>query len=95
MATIVFCDRVRHIVQESRSEIAQLIFHAQQPRVEKGGKGCTCGPNEGCSSCPPIAEVPAGFIYVTHEGDQMTGGGQVALKASSITSFKALPGDGI
>lgn len=92
MATIVFCDRVRHIVRESRSEIERLISHVQSLPT---GKRCTCGPQEACSECPPASESPTGFIWVTPEGSPTdTGNAQIALKAEAITSFQALPGDG-
>lgn len=88
MASIVYCDRVRHIVDEPRTEIARLIWAAQYgPNL----KTCTCGPGEACSDCSPFHGEPAGFIYVT----PIATDGQIALKADAITSFQAVPGDGI
>lgn len=62
MASIIYCDRVRHIVQESRTTIEELV----EADVHK-------------------------FIYLTPEGTET----QVALRAKAITSFQAMPGDGI
>lgn len=83
MATIIWCDRVRHIVEESRSEVARLLDHA------RGVKSCTCGENSACSDCPP--EGGYEFVYFTPYGD----GSQRALNVRMISSFEAVPGDGI
>jgi hypothetical protein len=87
MATILYCDRVRHVVQESRSEVDRLL------NLAAGRKMCTCGPDAGCSECPP--EDGFEFVYFTPEGTPPERPHQVALRASAITSFEAMPGDGI
>jgi len=72
MASMVYCDRVRHIVEEPRTQVAELIRNSS---------------NENMAS----SDIDAGFIYLTPLNTQT----QVALRVSAITSFQAVPGDGI
>jgi hypothetical protein len=80
MASIVYCDRVRHVVREARSDIEELIYWQQHYRQQELPKG---------------AAGPDGFIYVTPDSGTDDGNGQIALKVDAITSFQGFPGDGI
>jgi hypothetical protein len=65
MSTIVYCDRIRHVVTESRSRVAEVIDNRD-----------------------------GDFVYLTV--DDGTGQGhQRALNVKKISSFEAMPGDGI
>lgn len=79
MATIIWCDRVRHVVQESRSEVADRI---EQTLGHSAGIDA---PN-GLSSASP-------FVYFTIAEIRGQGLQQRALNVNLISSFEAMPGD--
>jgi hypothetical protein len=80
MATIIWCDHVRHIVQESRTEVERVIASV------KGYRAATKG-ESGMDPC----QDPHGFVYVTPENSST----QRALNVALISSFEAVQGDGI
>lgn len=81
MATIIWCDRVRHIVQESRSEVEESIVRAM---ARASG---TDAPN-GLGMVSP-------FVYFTIAEIRDGGLQQRALNVNSISSFEAMPGDSV
>lgn len=81
MATIIWCDRVRHVVQESRSEVGEQI-----ERTLQHASGVDA-PN-GLASASPFAYFT--IAEIAGEGLQ-----QRALNVSLISSFEAMPGDAI
>ena len=88
MASIIWCDRIKHEVVESRSEVARLIYDAQANSIQ----ACAMGENQD----PDPKLFPLGYIYVTlvdHQGVEPTR--QRALNVGMISSFEAVEGDPI
>jgi hypothetical protein len=85
MATIIWCDHVKHVVSQSRSEVAELIETAQADLKDPTAGGITTGGNL----------HPQGYIYFDVEEVRGQGGGQRALNVRLISSFEAAPGDAI
>lgn len=85
MATIIWCDRVKHVTTQGRSEVAELIEAAQADLKDPTAGGLTTGGNQ----------HPQGYIYVDVEEVRGVGGGQRALNVRMISSFEAAPGDAI
>jgi len=81
MATIIWCDRVRHIVQESRTQVEDMIATGQTAEAVAPKESENCW----------TAGMAGGFVYFTPEGSTT----QRALNVAMISSFEALPGDGI
>ncbi len=81
MATIIWCDKVRHVVQESQTEVADTIEH-----ILSRSQG-TNAPN-GLASASP-------FVYFTIAEIRGEGLQQRALNANLISSFEAMPGDSV
>lgn len=81
MASIIFCDHVRHIVEESRSEVERRLHEGRYEHVVLADDGSV----ERSTSCA------ARFVYFTPLG----GDTQRALNVSMVSSFEAMPGDPI
>lgn len=83
MATIIWCDRAKYVVQESRSEVHRRIAEVQG--FEHGD--------------PLRDDAVFGFAYFTRghkDSDGMTPDGQqVCLNTRLISAFEAVPGHGI
>jgi hypothetical protein len=76
MASIIWCDRSKHVVEESRGEVERRIG---QGKAQKHLNG----PGE-------FNDFPGGFVYFT-----LDGGHQRALNVDFISSYEAVPGDGV
>jgi hypothetical protein len=85
MATIIWCDRVKHVVTQSRSEVAELIDSVQADERDDTAGGITTGGNM----------HPMGFGYFDVAEVRGKGGGQRALRVRAISSFEAAPGDAL
>jgi hypothetical protein len=88
MATIIWCDKVRHIVNESRGEVAARIAVAQANKRLATTQDARQVRDTAFRK--ELADDPEGFIYFTLENDH-----QRALNVNLISSFEAVPGDGI
>lgn len=53
MSTIIWCDRVKHVVQESREQVAELIGSLLEDLAENNGS--------------PANYTPPGFGYFTDD----------------------------
>lgn len=84
MATVIWCDRVKHVVSQSRSEVAELISAVQDDLADPTKGGFTAS-----------SMSPAGFAYFDIEEVRGVGGQQRALNVRLISSFEAAPGDAI
>lgn len=84
MSAIIWCDRVKHVVAMSRSEVADLINKVQAD-LEEGSLVAMRGG----------AMSPQGFGYFDIEEIDGVGGGQRALNVRLISSFESAPGSAI
>lgn len=77
MATIIWCDHIKHVVYESRSEVARLIDRVQRNLDDSESEGIE----------------PKGFAFFSNairvDGERH----QRALNVRLISSFEARPGD--
>jgi len=80
MSTVIWCDRVKHVVTSSRSEVAEVI-----DRVQADLDG----------SEPAGGMVPKGFAFFEIQERNGVGGQERALNVRLISSFEAAPGDAI
>jgi hypothetical protein len=83
MSTLVWCDHVRHVVEESRTQVAELVSAARHALIlSRNGR-------------PASSEHdPLGFVYLTvdygiHRNHQR------ALNVEMISSFEAFPDDAV
>jgi hypothetical protein len=86
MSTIIWCDHVKHVVTQSRSEVADLIDAVQADLNDPTQGGYVSGGG---------AMKPQGFAYFDIEEVRGVGGQQRALNVRLISSFEAAPGSAI
>jgi adenylosuccinate lyase len=82
MATIIWCDHVRHIVEESRTDVLGRIEAAQRHAEESFPGG------ETVSSGMPY---PKNFTFFNPVSTER----QIALNVTLISSVEAVAGDGV
>lgn len=91
MATIIWCARVRHDVQESRTEVERVISAVLNYRPAFSSIDATGQRIEVPATGPEIN--PVGFAYFTPVPSKSQRALQVALNVAMISSFEAMPGD--
>lgn len=89
MGTIIWCARIRHDVEDSRSDVERAITHVKRQRDPRSLDVWVDADGEERQSAP-LAEPP-GFIFVTPMGAPT----QRLLNVDLISSIEAIPGSGI